>query len=167
MFNAGQDRAIPSTRPFVHFVPFPFAAFSGKLTANPIAPRCCGPHFQQENIMLEITDLAVTNVKDYLSQNNITNSAVRVSLMSGGCSGPSLSLSLDDAKDSDLSVAKDGISFVIDKGLSTTCGAVKVDFAESTGGCGCSGGGFTITCENPLPGARKGGCGGSCSSGCC
>jgi iron-sulfur cluster assembly protein len=125
--------------------------------------------YKKENIMLEITDLAVKNVKDYLSQNNITNSAVRVSMMSGGCSGPSLSLSLDDAKADDLAVDKDGVNFVMDKGLSATCGAVKVDFVESSGGCGCSGGGFTITSENPLPGARKGGCGGSCSSGsgCC
>ncbi len=116
--------------------------------------------------MFEITDLAVKNVKDYLSQNKI-ESAVRVSLMSGGCSGPSLSLSLDEAKDSDVTVEKDGISFIMDKGLSETCGAVKVDFVESSGGCGCSGGGFTISCEKPLPGARKGGCGGSCSSGGC
>ncbi|WP_417909520.1 IscA/HesB family protein [Candidatus Electronema sp. PJ] len=116
--------------------------------------------------MFEITDSAVKNVKDYLSQNKI-ESAIRVSLMSGGCSGPSLSLSLDEAKESDLTVDKDGVSFIMDKGLSTTCGAVKVDFVESSGGCGCSGGGFTISCENPLPGAKKGGGCGSCSSGCC
>ncbi|WP_417911773.1 IscA/HesB family protein [Candidatus Electronema sp. TJ] len=116
--------------------------------------------------MIEITDLAVKNVKDYLDQNKI-ESAVRISMMSGGCSGPSLSLSLDDVKEGDLTVEKDGISFLMDKGLSDTCGAVKVDFVESSGGCGCSGGGFTISCEKPLPGARSGGCGGSCSSGGC
>lgn len=116
--------------------------------------------------MLEVTDSAVKNVKDYLSQNKI-ESAIRVSLMSGGCSGPSLSLSLDEAKDNDLTVEKDGVNFLIEKGLSATCGAVKVDFIESSGGCGCSGGGFTISCEKPLPGARSGGCGGSCSSGGC
>jgi iron-sulfur cluster assembly accessory protein len=113
--------------------------------------------------MLEITDLAVKNVKDYLSQNNIADSAIRISMMSGGCSGPSLSLSLDEAKDSDVTVEKDGVSFIMEKGLSEVCGAVKVDFIESNGGgCGCSGGGFTITSEKPLPGAG-GGCG-SCSS---
>jgi len=116
--------------------------------------------------MLEVTAAAVKNVKDYLSQNKI-ESAVRVSLMSGGCSGPSLSLSLDETQSNDLTVEADGINFIIDKSLSATCGAVKVDFIESSGGCGCSGGGFTISCANPLPGARKGGCGGSCSSGCC
>ncbi len=114
--------------------------------------------------MLEITDLAVKNVKDYLSQNNISDSAIRISMMSGGCSGPSLSLSLDETKDSDLTVEKDGVNFIMEKSLSEVCGAVKVDFIESSGGCGCSGGGFTITSENPLPGARSGGCGGSCSS---
>lgn len=34
--------------------------------------------------MIEITDLAVKNVKDYLNQNKI-ESAVRISMMSGGC----------------------------------------------------------------------------------
>jgi Fe-S cluster assembly iron-binding protein IscA len=132
-------------------------------------PRCRrGLQFNQQlsAIMIEITDLAVKNVKDYLNQNKI-ESAVRISMMSGGCSGPSLSLSLDDSKESDLTVEKDGVNFLMDKGLSETCGAVKVDFIESSGGCGCSGGGFTISCEKPLPGARSGGCGGSCSSGGC
>jgi iron-sulfur cluster assembly protein len=112
--------------------------------------------------MLEVTDVAVKNVKDYLSQNNI-DSAIRVSLMSGGCSGPSLSLSLDEAKENDQNFEQDGINFLVDKGLFATCGAIKVDFKESSGGCGCSGGGFMITSEKPLPG----GCAGSCSSGSC
>ena len=51
--------------------------------------------------MLEVTAAAVKNVKDYLSQNKI-ESAVRVSLMSGGCSGPSLSLSLDETQKAGL-----------------------------------------------------------------
>jgi hypothetical protein len=29
------------------FVSFLFPAFSGTLTTNPIAPRCCGPHLQK------------------------------------------------------------------------------------------------------------------------
>jgi iron-sulfur cluster assembly accessory protein len=116
--------------------------------------------------MLAVTESAVKNIKEYLSQQGI-ESAIRISLMSGGCSGPSLSLSLDEVQANDLTLKQDGVSFLIDKELSDTCGAVKVDYVESKGGCGCSGGGFSITCENPLPGARSGGCGGSCSSGCC
>lgn len=116
--------------------------------------------------MLAVTESAAKNVKDYLSQQNI-DSPVRISLMSGGCSGPSLSLSLDEAQENDLTLEQDGVIFIMDKGLASTCGVVKVDFVESKGGCGCSGGGFSITSEKPLPGGGRSGCGGSCASGCC
>ncbi|MDA3969749.1 MAG: IscA/HesB family protein [Desulfobulbaceae bacterium] len=115
--------------------------------------------------MLEVTESALTNVKDYLDQQKI-DSAIRVSLMSGGCAGPSLGLAIDETKDNDHTFDHDGVSFVVDKGLATTCGAIKVDFIEKKDGdCGCGGGGgFTVTSEKPL---SSGGCGGSCSSGAC
>lgn len=113
--------------------------------------------------MLEVTEAAVTNIKEYLNQQNI-DSAVRITMMSGGCSGPSLGLALDEAKDNDLTFEQDGMNFLVEKGLSETCGAIKVDFIESGSGCGCSGGGFSISSENPLPSAGGGcsSCGGSC-----
>ena len=112
--------------------------------------------------MLEVTEAAVKNVKEYMSQQNI-DSAVRITMMSGGCSGPSLGLAIDEAKDNDQTFQQDGVSFIVDKGLFETCGAIKVDFVEAGSGCGCSGGGFSISSEKALPG----GCGGSCSSGSC
>jgi iron-sulfur cluster assembly accessory protein len=115
--------------------------------------------------MLEVTESAASNVKEYLKQQNI-DSAIRVTMMSGGCSGPSLGLALDEAKENDLTFEEGGVNFLVEKALSETCGAIKVDYLESSSGCGCSGGGFSITSENPLPGAGEG-CGGSCSSGSC
>jgi iron-sulfur cluster assembly protein len=114
--------------------------------------------------MLEVTESALTNIKDYLTQQKI-DSTVRVNLMSGGCAGPSLGLSIDEAKDNDDTFIYDGISFVVDKGLTVTCGAIKVDFIEKRDrGCGCGDSGFTVTSDKPLP--RSGGsC--SCSSGSC
>ena len=41
--------------------------------------------------MLEVTESALTNVKKYLRQQKI-ESVVRIIMMSGGCSGPSLGL---------------------------------------------------------------------------
>lgn len=113
--------------------------------------------------MLEVTEAAAKNVKEYLSQQNI-ESAVRITMMSGGCSGPGLGLAIDEAKENDLTFEQDGVSFLVEKGLSEICGAIKVDFVESGSGCGCSGGGFSITSENPLPDAGGGcnSCGGSC-----
>jgi Fe-S cluster assembly iron-binding protein IscA len=50
--------------------------------------------------MFEITDLAASNLRAYLDQNKV-DSAIRIALMQGGCSGPSLGLALDEAKASD------------------------------------------------------------------
>lgn len=114
--------------------------------------------------MLEVTEGALHNVKDYMRQQKI-DSAIRVTLMSGGCAGPSLGLALDEAKDSDHVFDHGGVSFVVDKGLAETCGVIKVDFIDKKdGGCGCGGGGFALTSEKPLS-APGSGC--SCSSGSC
>lgn len=113
--------------------------------------------------MLEVTEKAGQKLKEYLEQNKI-ESAVRVALM-GGCGGPSLGLALDLSKESDTSTDRDGIRVIIDSELLGQCGVVRVDYSDGSG-CGCSGGGFSVTSSVPLPSAA-GGCGGSCSSGGC
>ncbi|XOF33866.1 MAG: IscA/HesB family protein [Candidatus Electrothrix sp. YB6] len=113
--------------------------------------------------MLEVTEAAAKNVKDYLENQNV-ESAVRITMMSGGCSGPSLGLAIDEVKENDLTFEQDGVNFLVEKRLSDTCGAIKVDFVESGSGCGCSGGGFSISSEKPLP-STGGGCS-SCAGSC-
>ncbi len=118
--------------------------------------------------MLEVSDLAVTKVREYLEANNIT-SAVRVAIMSGGCSGPMLSLALDEKKEADTVYEYDGLNFVVDGAVAVTCGTIKVDYIQEKSGCGCSGSGgagFAVSSEKPLA-AMGGGCGGSCGSGTC
>ena len=119
--------------------------------------------------MLEVSDLAVSKVKEYLAENNIA-SAVRVAIMSGGCSGPALSLALDEKKETDKVYEYEGLRFLVDGAVTAACGAIKVDYIQQqTSGCGCSGSGgsgFSVTSEIPLA-AKGGGCGGSCSSGSC
>ena len=110
--------------------------------------------------MLEVTDSAVENLKSYLAQNNI-ESAVRIALMQGGWAGPSLGLALDEPKDDDKTFQEDGVSFLVEEGLLSSCGAIKVDFLEAGYRSG-----FSITSTNPVGGG--GGCSsGSCSSGTC
>lgn len=112
--------------------------------------------------MLEVTLPALTNIKDYLLQQQI-DSPIRITMNSGGCSGPSLGLALDDATANDRTFDHDGVTFVVAVSLLVDCGAIKVDFIEkSDGGCGC--GGFHVTSKKPL---SSGGCGCSCSSGSC
>lgn len=112
--------------------------------------------------MLEVTETAGQKLKEYLEQNKI-ESAVRVALMSG-CGGPSLGLALDESKQTDAAVDREGVRVLIDNDLLAQCGGVRVDFVEGSG-CGCSSG-FSVTSSIPLKGAA-GGCGGSCSSGSC
>ena len=112
--------------------------------------------------MLEVTELAITNLKSYMEQNSV-DSALRVALMQGGWSGPSLGLALDEPKDNDTKVEESGITFLVDNDLMTSCGEIKVDFMESGMRSG-----FSITSKIPVAGSGGGGCSsGSCGSGGC
>ena len=106
-----------------------------------------------------VTELAVTKLKEYLSQNNI-DSALRVALMQGGWAGPSLGLALDEPKDNDKIYDNDDLKFLVEDSLLTTCGSIKVEYIEAGPRSG-----FGITSTNPIGG---GGCSsGSCNSGEC
>ena len=110
--------------------------------------------------MFEVTDMAVSKLKEYLEQNNI-DSAVRVALMQGGWAGPSLGLALDEPKDNDQTFDNDELKFLVDNELMQNCGDIKVDFTDDGHRSG-----FAITSRIPIAGAG-GGCGSSCGSGGC
>ncbi len=108
--------------------------------------------------MIEVSPSATKALKAFFEEKNI-DSPVRVFLQSGGCGGPSLRLSLDEAKGTDNTSLVEGITYLIDAGLSQVSGEVKVDFVDDGYQQG-----FLITAANPLPGAGEGcSCGGSCS----
>lgn len=113
--------------------------------------------------MLEVTESAIVNLKEYLAKNKL-DSAIRV-VMQSSCSGVGLGLGLDAKKESDQVFEEGGLTFLVDGGMFATTGAIKVDFVKVGSGCGCGGGGgFAVSSEKKLGG---GGCGGSCSSGSC
>lgn len=106
--------------------------------------------------MLDITTEANEKLVEYLKDNNIT-SALRVLLMQGGCSGPSLGLALDEEKKQlDERFQRQDLTFLIDKELLRQCGGVTIDYIDSG-----SRSGFSVRSSKPLPG------GGGCSSGSC
>ncbi|MBU4178130.1 MAG: IscA/HesB family protein [Proteobacteria bacterium] len=115
--------------------------------------------------MLEVTESAITNLKEHFAKNNL-DSAIRV-VMQSSCSGVGLGLGLDAKKDSDKVFEEGGFTFLVDGGMFATTGAIKVDFVKSSASCGGSGGGgFAVSSEKKL--TSGGGCGGgSCSSGSC
>jgi len=65
-------------------------------------------------------------------------------------------LALDEPKDNDKTFQEDTVTFLVEEGLLSTCGTIKVDFLEAGYRSG-----FSITSANPV------GTGGSCSSGSC
>ena len=108
-----------------------------------------------------VTDLAVEKLKDYLAQNNI-DSALRIALMQGGWSGPSLGLALDEPKENDKVYENDTLKFLVEESLLTTCGSIKVEYIDAGPRSG-----FGITSTNPISGGDGGCSSGSCSSGSC
>ncbi len=115
--------------------------------------------------MLSVTETAIANVKEFLNQEKIEPS-VRIFMMSGGYSRPSLNIAPDETRENDLTFEQDGISFLVETGVVEICGAITVDFRDSGSGYGCSGGYFSISSKNPLAGAGDG-CGCSCTSDSC
>ena len=100
--------------------------------------------------MINVTDAAIKRIKEFLSENNI-DSAIRVTLMEGGCSGPALGIVLDSPMDRDKKITCQQIDFIIHEDMLEQCGAVTIDFAEPDNpGCTCSSGGFKITSEKPV-----------------
>lgn len=111
--------------------------------------------------MLDVTPLAAEKITAYMTDNKIS-SALRVALMQGGCSGPALGLALDEEKPEDQQYQKDGLTFLVEKGLLEQCGTIFVDYVESG-----SRSGFSIRSANALPGFGGGCSSGSCGSGGC
>ncbi|HFQ89856.1 MAG TPA: hypothetical protein ENK27_07235 [Desulfobulbus sp.] len=69
-------------------------------------------------------------------------------------------MALDEPKENDRTFEEDNLTFLVEEGLLSTCGSIKVDFIEAGYRSG-----FSITSANPVGG---GGCSsGSCSSGSC
>ena len=79
---------------------------------------------------------------------------IRVHLADGGCSGPRLSLAIDELRDGDKSVEQGAFTFLINEDLAQASGNVTIDMSEY---------GFTVDSENHLGG---GGCGCSSGGGC-
>lgn len=111
--------------------------------------------------MLDVTAEANEKLVEYLKDNNIT-SALRVLLMQGGCSGPSLGLALDEEKPLDERFQRQDLTFLIEKELLKQCGDVTVDYIDSG-----SRSGFSVRSSKPLPGAGSACSSGSCGSGGC
>lgn len=104
--------------------------------------------------MLEMTEEAKNELDAYFKDKD--KGTIRIFLAPGGCSGPRLSLALDDAGAEDSVEELEGYKFCINKELLDQIKGGKIDVTPM---------GFVIEPVNPLPEAAGGGCGGCCG-GC-
>ena len=102
--------------------------------------------------MLNVTDKASEVIADFM-KNQKEGAAIRV-LLNMACSGPSLSMALDDANtEVDEVISAAGATFVIEKELLDQVKPITIDFITTPQGAG-----FNLTSSLP----EGGGCG-SCS----
>lgn len=107
--------------------------------------------------MITITESAQQELTAYFEGKEIQ--PIRVHLVDGGCSGPRLSLAIDELRDGDQSVTHDSFTFLISEELAQETGTVSIDMTQY---------GFTVDSEKSV--GNGGGCGcssGGCSSGSC
>ncbi len=124
--------------------------------------------------MITLTPRAASELKDLMASQEKTESALRVWVAGGGCSGLSYGMALDDENpaEDDNVFEHEGVRIVIDPlslnymdGSSVDFvddnlgGGFKIENPKATGGCGC---GNSFQTEDSQ-GASGGGCG---SCGC-
>lgn len=91
---------------------------------------------------VELTPAAVLKVRDLMIKDNKNWEALRISVISGGCSGMSYDLSFDNPRAGDKLLEFDGLKVVIDNNSLESMEGAKIDFVD-----GLQGTGFKI--QNP------------------
>ncbi len=103
---------------------------------------------------ITLTDGAATKIKDLVAgHENADESALRVSVRGGGCSGFQYALALDKAKADDHVFEHNGVSVVVDKVSMQFVLGSEVDFVD-----GLQGAGFVVNNPNVVAAC---GCGSS------
>ncbi len=115
---------------------------------------------------ITLTDGAADKIKDLVAgRDNADESALRVAVRGGGCSGFQYALALDQAKDDDHIFEHNGVSVVVDKVSMQFVIGSQVDFVDGLQGagfvvnnpnvvaaCGC-GSSFQVKEDSPAAGA--------------
>jgi iron-sulfur cluster assembly protein len=126
---------------------------------------------------ITLSETAAAQIRDLMESNGKTDSALRVFVQGGGCSGLNYGMALDDdIEEGDVTYFYFGVKVVVDamsynyiKGASIDFvedemgGGFKIDNPNATRSCGC---GSSFSTEDGEGGG--GGCGsGGCGSGGC
>ena len=102
--------------------------------------------------MINVTDNAVRQLQTLLpAQNENSQKGLRVQVAKGGCSGLNYEMTLDEKKDGDAVVERDGMHFFIDSESIPYLRGATLDFSG-----GLTGAGFRVVNPNA---SRTCGCG--------
>ena len=96
--------------------------------------------------IMTITDEAVEQLRDFLSEQGTPNHALRVFVAPGGCSGLQYGMSIEEGADEgDTVIEAKGVKLVIDEFSAMYVGGAEIDFVNSL-----MGGGFTVRNPNAV-----------------
>lgn len=98
--------------------------------------------------MLDITREAIQQLKEF-KERNAPESHVRIGIVSGSSTGPSLGILVDDKADSDTVCTFENLEIIIDTALLQYCRKISVDYVQQDS-AGCRGTGFQIVSEQDL-----------------
>lgn len=102
-----------------------------------------------------ISEEAYKEFKEFLDENEVDNYSIRINLAGFGCSGPAFNISVDEAREGDVTQKVNDIVFVVEEKLVDEFGGFKLlstdenegrglslkPVIEVEGGCGSCGGG--------------------------
>lgn len=100
---------------------------------------------------------AYTEFKNFLEENNVADASIRIQLGGMSCHGPVFNISVDEAKEEDVTEKINDLTFVVETSLIDEFGGFTILSTEENGGRGLS--------LKPLIEPEESGCG-SCGGGC-
>ena len=87
--------------------------------------------------MLQLTDTATNKVKEIMTQQNPSPSALRVAVVGGGCSGFSYHMAFDNQENPTDNVYQfDGVKVLVDQMSEMYLDGVQIDYIETLEGAG-------------------------------
>lgn len=81
--------------------------------------------------MIEVTKSAIDKIAEYFKDNPLQ--PIRILLLEDGCAPSSLSLDVDEIKDTDTVFEIDGFQFIVDEDFLREAAPVKVDYGTRSG----------------------------------
>jgi iron-sulfur cluster assembly protein len=87
-------------------------------------------------LKLSITEKAATKGKEAMGKQGKTDSALRLYVSGGGCSGFQYGLAFDQKKDTDLLIETKGVKVVVDEESAKYLDGSEIDYEESVMGEG-------------------------------